>query len=216
MMNERGKSGPAVVAAKLANKAERSAAEPVEPRAGTKGNANQQHTGRTQSRETVSQVLARIRQTARNSDLPSLTRGRSRMRESRTYGSVRGGGEQSPSLPRPTWAVQQIGGYWGYTGRAANVIVRAAIGRLGAPQCGTLQPRDGANVSAGSTEAGPEAPRLESQLRSDPQADAGKVAGGWTNDFLRGDGLRHGNPVLACTPALKDVLWDTMDVSGSR
>src|SRR5258706_11140943 len=65
MMNERGKSGPAVVAAKLANKAERSAAEPVEPRAGTKGNANQQHSGRTQSRETVSQVLARIRQTAR-------------------------------------------------------------------------------------------------------------------------------------------------------
>ncbi len=91
MMNERGKSDPAVVAAKLANKAERSAAEPVEPRAGTKGNANQQHTGRTQSRETVSQVLARIRQTA-VSDLPSLTRGRSRMRESRTYGSVRGAG----------------------------------------------------------------------------------------------------------------------------
>src|SRR5215469_11181754 len=65
MMNERGKSDPAVVAAKLANKAERSAAEPVEPRAGTKGNANQQHPGRTQRRETVSQVLARIRQTAR-------------------------------------------------------------------------------------------------------------------------------------------------------
>ena len=58
MMNERGKSDPAVVATKLANKAERSVAEPVEPRAGTKGNANQQHTGRTQSRETVSQVLA--------------------------------------------------------------------------------------------------------------------------------------------------------------
>jgi hypothetical protein len=91
MMNERGKSDPAVVAAKLANKAERSAAEPVEPRAGTKGNANQQHSGRTQSRETVSQVLARIRQTA-SSDLPSLTRGRSPMRESRTYGSVRGAG----------------------------------------------------------------------------------------------------------------------------
>src|SRR6266436_1819629 len=44
MMNERGKSDPAVVATKLANKAERSVAEPVEPRAGTKGNANQQHT----------------------------------------------------------------------------------------------------------------------------------------------------------------------------
>jgi group II intron reverse transcriptase/maturase len=65
MMNERGKSDPAVVAVKLANKAERSVAESVEPRAGTKGNANQQHTGRTQSRETVAQVLARIRQTAR-------------------------------------------------------------------------------------------------------------------------------------------------------
>ena len=91
MMNERGKSDPAVVATKLANKAERSVAEPVEPRAGTKGNANQQHSGRTQSRETVSQVLARIRQTT-VSDLPSLTRGRSRMRESRTYGSVRGAG----------------------------------------------------------------------------------------------------------------------------
>jgi myo-inositol-1(or 4)-monophosphatase len=41
-------------------------------------------------------------------------------------------------------------------------------------------------------------------------------AGGWTNDFFLGDGLRLGNPVLACTPALKDVLWDTMDVAGSR
>ena len=65
MMYGRGKSDSVVVAVKPTNKAERSAAEPVEPRAGTKGNANQQHTGRTQSRETVSQVLARIHQTAR-------------------------------------------------------------------------------------------------------------------------------------------------------
>ena len=75
MMNERGKSDPAVVAAKPANKAEqptaeRSAAEPtaaelVERRAETKGNADQQSTCRTQSRETVPQVLARIRQTAK-------------------------------------------------------------------------------------------------------------------------------------------------------
>jgi group II intron reverse transcriptase/maturase len=63
MMNERGKSDPGVVAAKPANKAEPSAAEPAERRAGTKGNADQQHTGRTQSRETLSQVLARIRRT---------------------------------------------------------------------------------------------------------------------------------------------------------
>lgn len=31
-------------------------------------------------------------------------------------------------------------------------------------------------------------------------------AGGWTNDFLAKDGLRHGNPVLACTPELADRL----------
>jgi RNA-directed DNA polymerase len=65
MMHGRGKSDSAIVAVKPTNKAERSAAEPVEPRAGTEGNASQQHTSRTQSRETVSQVLARIRQTAR-------------------------------------------------------------------------------------------------------------------------------------------------------
>jgi myo-inositol-1(or 4)-monophosphatase len=31
-------------------------------------------------------------------------------------------------------------------------------------------------------------------------------AGGWTNDFLAKDGLRNGNPVLACTPELADRL----------
>jgi myo-inositol-1(or 4)-monophosphatase len=31
-------------------------------------------------------------------------------------------------------------------------------------------------------------------------------AGGWTNDFLAGDGLAKGNPVLACTPALRHEL----------
>jgi RNA-directed DNA polymerase len=65
MMYERGKSDSAIVATKPTNNAERSAAEPVEPRAGTKGNASQQSTGRTQRRETVSQALERIRQAAR-------------------------------------------------------------------------------------------------------------------------------------------------------
>ena len=65
MMHGRGKSDTAIVAVKPANKAEQSAAEPGERRAGTKGNADQQRTGRTQRRETVSQALARIRQTAR-------------------------------------------------------------------------------------------------------------------------------------------------------
>jgi len=31
-------------------------------------------------------------------------------------------------------------------------------------------------------------------------------AGGWVSDFLAGDGLAKGNPVLACTPALRDAL----------
>ncbi len=65
MMHERGKSDPAVVAGKPTNKADRSAAEPVEPRAGTEGNAGQQSTHRAQNRISVSQALERIRQAAR-------------------------------------------------------------------------------------------------------------------------------------------------------
>jgi RNA-directed DNA polymerase len=65
MMDGHGKSDTAIVAGKLANKAEQSAAEPVERRAETEGNADQQSTGRTQRREAVSQALARIRQAAR-------------------------------------------------------------------------------------------------------------------------------------------------------
>ncbi len=33
-----------------------------------------------------------------------------------------------------------------------------------------------------------------------------REAGGWASDFLAGDGLRKGNPVLACTPGLKAAL----------
>src|SRR6516165_5829773 len=62
MMHGRGKSDSTIVAVKPANKAEQSAAEPVEQRAETKGNANQQSACRTQSRVSVSQALERIRQ----------------------------------------------------------------------------------------------------------------------------------------------------------
>jgi myo-inositol-1(or 4)-monophosphatase len=31
-------------------------------------------------------------------------------------------------------------------------------------------------------------------------------AGGWTCDFLSGDGLREGNAVLGCTPALRELI----------
>ena len=64
MMHERGTSGPVIVAVKPTNKAERSAAELVERRAGAKGNADQQSTSRTLSRTSVTQALGRIPQAA--------------------------------------------------------------------------------------------------------------------------------------------------------
>lgn len=65
MMHEREKSGPAIVAVKPTNKAERFAAEPVEPRAGAEGNVGQQSTHRAQDRVRVTQALARIRRAAK-------------------------------------------------------------------------------------------------------------------------------------------------------
>jgi RNA-directed DNA polymerase len=65
MMHGRGKSDSAVVAGKPANKAEQSAAEPVEPRTETEGNAHQQSTHWTQSQASVTQALARVRKVAR-------------------------------------------------------------------------------------------------------------------------------------------------------
>src|SRR6266446_952579 len=64
-MHEPEKSDSVVVAEKPTNKAERSVAEPVEPRTGTKGNAGQQSTRRAQDRASVSQALERVRQAAR-------------------------------------------------------------------------------------------------------------------------------------------------------
>src|SRR6266702_2835632 len=122
MMHGHEKSDSVVVAVKPTNKAERSAAELVEPRAETKGNAGRQSTCRTQSRTGVSQALERIRQI-----MAVNTRGGSRMRESRTYGSVRGAlsNERPYRVPgvllhlhmsargtkRPLAAVRQFGRY---------------------------------------------------------------------------------------------------------
>ena len=64
-MNDPEKSEPGIVATKPTNKAGRPAAESVEPRPGTKGNADQQSTHRTQSRARVTQALDRVRQAAR-------------------------------------------------------------------------------------------------------------------------------------------------------
>ncbi len=65
MTHGREKSDLAIVAVKPTNKAEQSAAELVEPRTGTEGNAGQQSTCRAQDRESVSQALERVRQAAR-------------------------------------------------------------------------------------------------------------------------------------------------------
>ena len=65
MMHEPEESDSVVVATKPTNKAERSAAEPVEPRAEAEGNASQQSTHRAQYRVRVSQALGRIRHVAR-------------------------------------------------------------------------------------------------------------------------------------------------------
>ena len=88
MMHGHEKSDSVIVAVKPANKALRSAAEqstaelfaaePVEPRVETKGNAGQQSTRRTQRRISVSKMLARIRQHIVAVD----TQGGNRMRES--------------------------------------------------------------------------------------------------------------------------------------
>src|SRR5262249_13533664 len=55
-----------------------------------KGNTHQQSTYWTQSQGRVSKALERIRRL-----VPLPTRGRSRMRESRTYGSGRGAGDET-------------------------------------------------------------------------------------------------------------------------
>src|SRR5438874_6851186 len=71
MMHGHEKSDLAIVAVKPANKAKKStaeasagevAAESMERRAGTKGNADQQSTCRAQNRISVSEALERIRQ----------------------------------------------------------------------------------------------------------------------------------------------------------
>jgi RNA-directed DNA polymerase len=59
------KSDTGIVAAKPTNKAGRPAAEPVEPRPGTKGNAGQQSTHRAQDRARVAQALDRVRKVAK-------------------------------------------------------------------------------------------------------------------------------------------------------
>src|ERR1700688_511824 len=98
-MNGREKSHSAIGGMKPTHKAGRPAAEPVEPRAGTKGHAGQGGTLRTLNRAGVFAGLDRARRAA-NPATPLDTQGKNRMPELGTSGSVRGGAQQWASLPR--------------------------------------------------------------------------------------------------------------------
>jgi RNA-directed DNA polymerase len=73
MMHEREKSDPRIVPVKPTNKAERSAAEPVEESGGAKRNASLHRTVRTQGRDAVSQTQARIREAVTRNPKEKLT-----------------------------------------------------------------------------------------------------------------------------------------------
>ena len=93
MMHGREKFGLCHCSWEAGEQAERSAAESVEPRAETKGNVGPQSTRRTQSRISVSQLLARIRHI-----VAVDTRGGSRMRE-KLHVRICAGGARGNSHP---------------------------------------------------------------------------------------------------------------------
>jgi hypothetical protein len=124
VMHGREKSDSAIVAAKPTNKAVRTAAEPVERRAGAKGNASQQSTHRTQRRVRVSQAPERVRQVS-----PSHTQGGSRVREFRSHGS---GGAVSNGRPyRTSMRVLRILTRSGFLERIHSTCLSPLSHRLG-------------------------------------------------------------------------------------
>jgi hypothetical protein len=130
MMHGHEKSDLAIVATKPANKAERSAAEPVERRAGAKGNAGQQGTHRTQNRASVSQALERIRRAVGNRarDI-TLTVTHLRWEPYALIGHVRicaGGAQQWASLPRQGESGMRAGAATGRCARFQPAFATAA------------------------------------------------------------------------------------------
>ena len=133
MMHGHEKSDLVIVAMKPANKAKEAhcgvsganAAELVERRAGAKGNTHQHNTYWTQSQARVTNALERIRPLS-----PSHTRGGSRMRESRTYGSVRGACDEThvptATAARVHHAARRCGGGVAACGEGAAARADAA------------------------------------------------------------------------------------------
>src|SRR5690349_19456868 len=72
-MHGRGKSDEAIVAMKQTNQTAQAGREPVERRAEAKGNAGQTNTRQTQSRESVTQGLERIREVAKAKEKERFT-----------------------------------------------------------------------------------------------------------------------------------------------
>ena len=147
MTNEQEKSDLFIVAMKLANKPGRPGAESVEPRKRTEGNTGEQHTCRTQSRESVSQRLDWVRGAARGAS-SFITRGRSPVRELRPPGSVRGvpsnghpyrdSGIADPQLLRRYQLKRRRVRYW-ESPRAPCRKARLIRTRI-APACKSLKP----------------------------------------------------------------------------
>ena len=100
-MHDLEKSDSAIVAVKSPNKTGFPVAEAMERRAGTKGNADQQSTHRTQIRARVIQALGRVRQADQR--FAVNTQGRSRMLESGSSGSVRVAPCKRVELSRLRW-----------------------------------------------------------------------------------------------------------------
>ncbi len=73
MMHGTEQSDPLIVPRKPMNKAVRTVAEAVEGSGGTERNADRQSTGRTQSREAVSQAQGRIREAVNRNNKERLT-----------------------------------------------------------------------------------------------------------------------------------------------